>query len=219
MKKFILTILLCGVVVVSAACGTQEKESGNNDDQSGKETVEQTEKKNEELTYEYTIEDDGTLCVYGVGFDLIELPETINIPEEIEGQTVSSVEKTFQRESRGIKKVTLPDTIKIVCSDTFKLCDTVEEITIQSAETIEREAIMGCKNLKSLYLGDGVKSLEQDAVYACENLTEIHLSESIEYIDEVSCFAGCSPDLIIYAPAGSYAEEWAKRMDYTFQVE
>lgn len=219
MKKIVLTILLCGGMMALAACGTQEKASENSEDNDGKEIVGQVEEKKEELTYEYTIESDGSLCVYGVSFDSETLPKRVDIPEEIEGQIVSSVEKTFYGESRGVREVTLPDSIKIVCSDTFKLCDTIEKITISSAETIEKEAIMGCKNLKSIYLGDGVKNLEQDAIYACENLKEIHLSESIEHIDESSCFAGCSSDLVIYAPAGSYAEEWAMQMNYNFQAE
>ena len=51
----------------------------------------------------------------------------------------------------------------------------------------------------------------------CKNLKHIHLTQNINTIDRWA-FSD-SPDLIIYAPAGSYAETYAKENNIPFEAE
>lgn len=216
MKKILYLILMGCLLVNLAACDEKEDVENSNDIE---ENVLVEDNETQEITYEYTFEEDETLCVCWVNSNENNLPEVISIPSEIDGKMVTAVENTFEGDDRGVKEVVLPNTIKEVRTNTFAFVEDLEKIIIESAETIEQEAIMGCKDLKELWLGDGVKCLDYDAVYACENLKEVHMSASVESIDETSCFYGCSPDLTIYAPAGSYAEQWANQMGYNFQAE
>ena len=79
--------------------------------------------------------------------------------------------------------------------DEYLVLDTVEEIQTYS--------ISGAKNLRKLYIKEGVKSLNYGSIYLCENLEEIHLPKSLKKIDKYALEYNDKLKLIKYASTKS----------------
>ena len=75
--------------------------------------------------------------------------------------------------------------------DEYSVLDTVEEIQTYS--------ISSAKNLKKLYIKEGVKSLNCGSIYSCESLEEIHLPKSLKKIDKYALEYNDKLKLIKYA--------------------
>ena len=170
----------------------------------------------------YTENDDGTVTVTGIdtwdyynNFTDEVVDDTynfyFNIPSEINGKTVTAVEKINPSNplSSGILHIhiTIPGTVKTIQSDTFNLSEYVREITLE----------------------DGVETLEPDAIVDCYSLDRVNIPESVTVIGEHAVgfyIAGDtfsepvgkreytrSPLTHIYAKEGSAADRYAKDND------
>ena len=78
-------------------------------------------------------------------------------------------------------------------------------------------AFEGCSNLTSITIPDGVTSIGDCAFYECKKLTSITIPDGVTSIG-YSAFYGCKK-LTIHAPAGSYAEQYAKENNIPFVAE
>lgn len=115
--------------------------------------------------------------------------KTQNIPEGTE-----ELYGTFQGCS-SLKKIKLPDSLTIVGEKAFSDCDSLEEIVLpESVQEIGEEAFMNCSALRKIKIPATVQMIEDDAFYECDHLT-------------------------ICAPAGSYAEQFAKENEIGFCQE
>lgn len=94
----------------------------------------------------------------------------------------------------------------------FENCEGLTTIDIpEGIITIGEDAFCGCKNLRSVSLPNGVENIEHQAFFGCESLISIEIPDTVESIDDSrSVFKSCNK-LTIYAPHGSYAEQWATR--------
>jgi hypothetical protein len=92
----------------------------------------------------------------------------------------------------------------------FESCENLTSMDIPSGiVTIGENAFCGCKQLRSITLSSGVKRIEHQAFFGCGSLTSIEIPKTVNSIEEDgSVFKGCNR-LTIYAPKGSYAEQWA----------
>ena len=75
-----------------------------------------------------------------------------------------------------------------------------ELIVPQSVERIEAHAFAGCKNLKHLELGSGVKYIGDEAFYNTK-ITTLTIPNSVTYIGS-NAFAYCLIDSVTFAPYG-----------------
>ena len=75
--------------------------------------------------------------------------------------------------------------------DEYTVLDTVEEIQSYS--------ISSAKNLRKIYIKEGVTSLNYGSLYLCENLEELHLPKSLNKIDEYALEYNDKLKLIKYA--------------------
>ena len=74
--------------------------------------------------------------------------------------------------------------------------------------TVRDYAFWDCKKLTSLTFPDGVQVIGNEAFYDCTALMSLTIPESVVTIGD-SAFWGCD-QLTIYAPPGSYAEQYAR---------
>lgn len=74
-----------------------------------------------------------------------------------------------------------------------------------------------CTELFSVRLSDTVKSIDDFAFSSCKKLTSIFATENLTSIGKAA-FSDC-PNLTIFAPAGSYAEQYAKEYNLSFKAE
>ncbi|MBO6014956.1 MAG: leucine-rich repeat domain-containing protein [Lachnospiraceae bacterium] len=160
--------------------------------------------------------EDGTLEVSGyVGEEL-----TVEIPETIEGKTVTRVAgspfacanlttivlpgsvteigaNTF--EQTAITSVTLPEGLKKIGEEAFAKSG-ITSITIpESVTEIGKYAFVGCKNLAAVTLPGNLTSISEGMLYGCESLKEITIPESVESIGS-EAFENCSSLLSIRIP-------------------
>lgn len=150
---------------------------------------------------------DGTLEQY-VGSDLnVEIPKGV---KAIAGHAFSENEK--------IKNIIAPDGLKEIESFAFRLCRNLVSVSFpQSLRKIDRYAFSDCYALKKLLLPDGVTEVEENAFAFCYALEVIIVPASVEQIGK-DAFSYCSK-LTIHAPAGSFAEQYAKKNNIPFVAE
>ena len=86
-----------------------------------------------------------------------------------------------------------------------------------SIKTIGNSAFFNCDGLSSVTIAEGVTGIGREAFCWCENLMTVTLPSSVIKI-EYHAFSRC-PKLTIHAPAGSYAEQYAKENNIPFVAE
>lgn len=96
--------------------------------------------------------------------------------------------------TRGITKITLAETIKII--DPF--------------------AFSGCRSLREVVLPTGLTDIGYHAFYNCPSLEKLTLSGGVEYIAE-EAFAEC-PRLTVYVRQGSHAERYCRERFIRFEI-
>ena len=147
---------------------------------------------------EFSISGSGTLLSYnGTSTDVV-------IPS-----TVIEIATDAFRDNDKIRRVTIPNSVKKVNEYAFWDCDNLETVVIGSGLTkIDDFVFANCMGLVSITIPSNVTSI---GIYAFEddvNLESINITEKTHIIHE-SAFDGCYK-LVIFAPEGSYAWEYAK---------
>lgn len=136
-------------------------------------------------------------------------------------------------------QVTIPDGVQEIGSNAFDDClenltgitfpegfTTIQErafegtaltsVTIPGGVKEVPNAFEGCMDLIEVILSEGVEEIACDAFADCESLRDVTLPASVTEIDDCA-FYGC-PLFTIHAPAGSYAEQFAKEKGYPFEA-
>lgn len=171
----------------------------------------------EDIQYYYKELEDGTLAIYD--YDAEKIPETLEIPSEINGKIVTKLDGIFSQEDK-IKKVVIPESVNEIGNNTFVLSTSIEEVEIRGViEKIGETTFYCCDKLNSLYFKEGLIKIDVDSISECPLLKEIHMPNTVDEIVGWGTFYGCSPELTVYAPAGSYVEEYVKTVEVAFQAE
>lgn len=107
--------------------------------------------------------------------------------------------------------------IEIGCC-AFEGNSAVRHVVIQNGVTeISWSAFLDCKKLQTVELPDSLTQIGRIAFCNCSALTKIRISKGTRIIAD-GAFANC-PQLTIHAPAGSYAETYAKEQGIPFVAE
>ena len=110
-----------------------------------------------------------------------------------------------------LKKVKLPDSLKMIGKNTFYACRSLTRITIPSGVTyIGIAAFAHCSALKTITIPDGVIELEDDAFLGCKSLESVKLPSSLEKIG-ARAFSECESLIAIYYEAIYYEGRNTKR--------
>ena len=138
-----------------------------------------------------------------------------------------------------LSSITLPEGVTSIGDNTFSGCTSLSSITLPEGVTsIGSYALSGCTGLTSITLPKGLTKIGFSAFFCCDHLAHVTLPEGLISIGE-KAFFGCSGlkeialpkslrsilsgafdgsvdverkplDIIIHAPAGSYAAEFFK---------
>lgn len=107
----------------------------------------------------------------------------LEVPETIDGQTVT-----------------------VIGADCFKDCDKLTTVILpKTLKEIDDRAFSGCSNLRGIYIPEGVTRIGNSAFANCSSLEAIYLPESIEIIADRAMFR--CPKLVHIFYAGKY-ENW-----------
>lgn len=201
-------------------------------------SVQRVESKDNDFDYSISDFDSNTYMVHGYeGTDA----NVYNIPAEYKGKNVTGISfNAFM--GKDVIEVNIPDSVTYIGEMAFYSCSSLEKVTMGSAvETIEKNTFMECTALKEIVLpdtlkeisvgtfqdcsslekvtiGNGVTDIQEIAFANCSALKEVHMGNSVLNIEGDNVFANCD-NLTIYAPAGSYAESFAKENNISFVAE
>lgn len=137
--------------------------------------------------YKYTISDDGTAeIVYYWGTD-----EEIEIPEILDGITVSSIGDKAFYDHYLLTHVSIPNSVIHIGKSAFENCKQLISVVIpDSVRTIDDMAFKNCSFLSSVFIPGSVTYVGKAAFANCASLKNAELSEGTDEIDDYAFF-GC----------------------------
>ena len=212
MKKRMVSVLMIGLCMLSLTGCSNKNQVQKTDTKETKQVTTEVADKTEtekddmsEVTFDYTVLDDGTLSIWS--YNAENVPEVFEIPEQIDGQTVTEIRGSLFTSEDQIKEVIIPETVTSIGKDTFCLSTSIEKIQVNgNVEELAKNAFFGCESLKTLSFKDGLKVIGEGAIAGCDHLTDIYLPASVEDVSGTTNFGACADTLRIHVPAGSVAE-------------
>ena len=118
---------------------------------------------------------------------------------------------------KSLEQISLPDGVKLGYG-VFEDCKALKTIVLPSGlSKIDGALFSGCSSLQSIAIPDGTERILDSAFYGCSKLRDITIPASVQRIHKES-FVRCKK-LTIHAPAGSYAEQYAKENNIPFVAE
>ena len=92
----------------------------------------------------------------------------------------------------GLKSVTLPNTLTVICEDAFEGCTGLKSITIPNSVTeMWGYVFRNCSSLTSVTLPNSLKTIRDHTFEGCSSLKSVNVPNSVEEIGN-SAFEGCS---------------------------
>ena len=132
-------------------------------------------------------------------------------------ETIQEIGKNAFYNCYRLGSIVIPDCVEKIGDRAFASCENLSSIVIpKGIKTVER-IFTDCVNLKRVVISEGVKGIGSVAFSGCTALEEISIPNSVTSID-CSAFYRC-PNVTIHAPAGSYAETYAKENNIPFMAE
>ena len=117
-----------------------------------------------------------------------------------------------------LTSASLPQTLTEIGGWAFHECFKLTDVTIPERVTrIEYKAFSWCSSLTSITLPVSLATIGGEAFCGCSGLTRMTIPASVTSIGS-EAFSHC-PKLTIHAPAGSYAEQYAKKHNIPFVAE
>ncbi len=114
----------------------------------------------------------------------------IEIPDKIDGKTVTTIGEDAFFDNQTVSKIVLPNTITDIGRGAFYKCTALKQINLpNSLENIGEEAFSYCESLTSITLPESVKRINDKTFVYCTKLETINL-ERVDYIGD-SAFASC----------------------------
>ena len=109
---------------------------------------------------------------------------TLNIPNVIDGKTITSIGGNGAFESNGyLSSVTIPNSVTSIGYDAFRACTNLSSMVMSNSVTsIGSQAFRGCTNLSSIVMSNSVTSIGFNAFYTCTSLTKLTIPNSITNI-------------------------------------
>ena len=163
-----------------------------------------------------------------------------NLEEVKIGNSVESIGEYAFINCEGLKSLNLPDSITTIGEAAFNgnslkeihipagvteitagaFCNGKwEELTVPgTVKVIGVQAFAADRELKNVYIEDGVESILYDAFGDCEQIKELHIPDSVTEFGDGKIVDN-TDILTIYAPEGSAAEAYAHENDINFVAE
>ena len=187
--------------------------------------------------FTYIVNDDDTVTIKGYKSEEENgrfAGEFLNLPDTIDGKTVTAIDSGTQFRDLGFTEIHLPAQVETISDWAFAGNDGLKEVTIPATvKTAERpftyaaslekvvfedgitelpESILSCTDFTSVTVPDSVTKINRSAFDGNSKLEEVHIPDSVTYIDG-RAFTGCTalkildlPDSLDYIGYYAFAE-------------
>ena len=110
----------------------------------------------------------------------------VEIPEVIDGHTITMVEVDAFKDCEALRKVTIPKTVTVIEDYSFYNCSALEEVNIpENVHNIGFQAFYGCAKLESMEIPAAVDDIEAFAFEGCSSLKGVTVAAgNAAYKDE-----------------------------------
>lgn len=106
--------------------------------------------------------------------------KNVDIPDKIDGKTVTAIENSAFQECKSIESVNIPDGVKSIGSYTF----------------------YGCLNLKKVNIGSGLSEVKSNVFIRCFDLEEINVDENNQsFSSDDGVLFSKNQDILVKCPA------------------
>ncbi len=134
------------------------------------------------LTFNHTITG---LTEYGKTLSSIE------IPEEINGETILSIGERAFYDNKNLQSVAIPNSVTSIGESAFYGCSNLKSVVIPNSVTsIGNTAFYNCDNLQSVGMPDNITSIGAYAFSDCHNLQSVVIPNSVTSVGAYA-FYGC----------------------------
>ena len=188
-----------------------------------------------------TVIGEDALCAEDWRIGREQADKCVKITDVIIPDGITEIQKNAFAMCANLKTVTISETVTVIGGNAFLRCTSLESVVLHSGiSAVGRNAFYGCsalqeakipasvkeinegmisvcKNLQRLVIEDGVERIGLYAFAFCENLAYIRIPQTVTEISPMA-FHDCKK-CVIHAPAGSYAETYAKENSIPFVAE
>ncbi len=145
--------------------------------------------------------------------------EEVIIPSKLEKYDVKIATEAFKN-CRFIESVVVPEGITELSYQQFSGCTKLKNISLpDSLKKLDLYSFDNCLALESIHIPKKVKRIQSMVFSSCKNLKHVYLTKNISSIDRNAFSRAHCPQVTIHAPAGSYAEAYAKENNIPFEAE
>ncbi len=90
-----------------------------------------------------------------------------------------------------LRSITIPESVDSIFEQAFDGCEMLQSAVFNCKNYVERRLFNGCKSLKTVTIGNGVKTIPDYCFVGCLSLSAITIPESVTTIGH-GAFSGCS---------------------------
>ena len=150
--------------------------------------------------FQYSVLDDGMVEIT----KYIGSAEKVDIPEKIDGKSVTSIGDEAFIFCRNLTSITIPNSATEIGYGAFEWCENLTSITIpESVTNIGHYAFGHCTSLKNITIPGSVTSIDSWAFSGCTSLTEIKVAtKNANYVSVNGVLYNKNKTTIMLYPAG-----------------
>lgn len=178
MKKMLTLFVALILVLFTSSCGRNNKDRINDDDKKqpsskiDKANFTDQEESDDSASQDVFLTDESEDGIRITGYK--GTASEINIPESIDGKPVVGITYLAFSGKNTIKKVTIPNSVKIIEARAFWKCESLESVSLgDGVETIGEGAFCDCPKIESIIFPASVREIYANAFANCSNLKTV----------------------------------------------
>ena len=118
----------------------------------------------------------------------------------------------------GLRTIEIPKSVFWLGDGLLAECKSLEHVTIpENINRIPNHMFEDCTSLKKVQLHEKLGVIGERAFFGCSSLDFIIIPDSVEQIGQ-DAFANTDKQFIIQCSFGSYAEEYARKNKFKYQL-